>query len=81
MSRVLFLGARDEVRGFALAGVPGRTAPDARALEAALEEAAREGIGLILVSPVVAALAPRAIEALADRLPPPAVLVLPGGGA
>ncbi len=77
MSGVLVLGSPDEVRGFALAGVEGRTPLDARGLETELQLAVRAGAGLVLVTEAVAKLSPRAIEAAIAHPAPPIVVVLP----
>lgn len=77
--RVVLLGTVDDVRGFALAGVPGVVVTERRELEAGLRAAADAGAGLVLVSAATAALAPAAVAALAGRDGGPAVLVLPEG--
>ena len=77
MSAVL-LGDREDARGFALAGVAAVPCGDARALESELGRlATAHDLALVLLSPAVAALAPRALEAFRRRTPAPVVLVLP----
>jgi vacuolar-type H+-ATPase subunit F/Vma7 len=75
---LLVLGTPDDVRGFALAGVPGVTPAGARELE---ERLATPGLELIFVSPEVAALAPQALAAPGARGDGPLILLLPKGGA
>jgi len=74
----VLLGDREDARGFALAGWGALPCRDARELESALERLGAGGeLALVLVSPAVAALAPRALEAFRARAGAPVVLVLP----
>jgi vacuolar-type H+-ATPase subunit F/Vma7 len=74
--KILVLGTPDDVRGFALAGAAGRVPRDAEEVEQAIEEAERDGVELILLSPEIARLAPEAVAA--SRV---LVVILPEGGA
>jgi hypothetical protein len=77
MNAVL-LGDREDARGFALAGGAAGAGDDARGREAELRPpGALPELALVLVSPAVAALAPRALEAFRGRAGAPVVLVLP----
>ena len=79
--KIAVVGSREDVRGFALAGLTGQVAEGVPEVEAALAAAAREGseAGLLLVSASAARLAPEAIAALERREGAPVALVLPEG--
>lgn len=79
--RVLLLGAGDDARGFALAGCETRALVTRREVELALVKIADEArpVGLVLVTAEVAALAPRALRAAAERPNGPPLVVLPAG--
>ena len=78
--KLIVIGRRDEITGFALAGVETmvcESPDDARAL---VDEAAGPtgGAGLVLVSPWIAQHAARAVSAARLRKGPPVVAVIPG---
>jgi vacuolar-type H+-ATPase subunit F/Vma7 len=77
--RALLLGNEDDARGFGLAGVDARVCRDRAALEAELARLRREqpGVGLLLVSADVAALAPVALRSFRDQDGSPPVLEVP----
>lgn len=81
--RIAVVGSPQDVRGFALAGLPGRVAGSAAdAAEAlATEAGVGSGTALLLVSACVARLVPEALAAVQRREGGPAVLVLPEGPA
>jgi V/A-type H+-transporting ATPase subunit F len=69
----------DTVRGFRLAGVPGRAVADAPAASAALAEACAEpDCGIVIVSSPVAALLRAEIEALRLGRDRPLIVEIPG---
>jgi vacuolar-type H+-ATPase subunit F/Vma7 len=79
--RIVVAGRVDDVRGFTLAGVETAccdTAPAAAAILTSLG-AADPPIGLLIVSPWLASVAPDRLQRLRGRKGPPIVLMLPGG--
>jgi vacuolar-type H+-ATPase subunit F/Vma7 len=76
--KIAVVGSRQDVGGFALAGLPGVVVGTGPEVEAALGAAAREGqTDLLLVSADAIRLAPDALEALRRREGAPVLLVLP----
>ena len=76
--RIAVVGSPDDVRGFALAGLPGRVAESGAEVEAALEGS---DAGLLLVSADAARLAPESIARLEQGEGAPVALVLPEGSS
>ena len=72
--KIEVVGSPEDVRGFALAGLPGRVAERPAEVEAAL---AGSDAGLLLISASAARLAPEAIARLEGGLGAPVALVLP----
>jgi vacuolar-type H+-ATPase subunit F/Vma7 len=76
--KIAVVGSPEDVRGFALAGLPGRVAESGAEVEAAL---AGSQAGLLLVSGDAARLAPEAIGRLERGEGAPVALVLPEGSS
>lgn len=74
--KVLLLGTRRDLRGFALAGLEGRACKGAAELEEALAEASQGEVALVALSAELAALSPAAVKACAAARP---LIVLPEG--
>jgi vacuolar-type H+-ATPase subunit F/Vma7 len=76
--RIRLLGDAHDATGFALAGVDGVTCRTRDTLLAALDAAMRDpDVGVIMVSPSAAALAPDQIGRDRDRAKLPIIVVLP----
>ena len=77
---LIVIGRRDEVTGFALAGVKTMVCESPEDAPALVDEAsgANRGAGLVLVSPWIAQHAARAVSAARLRKGPPVVAVIPG---
>jgi vacuolar-type H+-ATPase subunit F/Vma7 len=76
--KIAVVGSPEDVRGFALAGLPGRVAESPAEVEAAL---AGSDAGLLLVSASTARLAPESIARLERGEGAPVALVLPEGSS
>ncbi len=76
--KIAVVGSPEDVRGFALAGLPGQVAQGGAEVEAAL---AGSDAGLLLVSACAARLAPEAIARLERGEGAPVALVLPEGSS
>ncbi len=77
--RIFLLGTPRDVRGFALAGLDGRIAPDAESARRELDRirGQEEEVGLLILSePVARWLRPELASLTASGLPP-AVILLP----
>ena len=71
----------DTVRGFRLAGIDGQAVSDAREAEAALKEAARRpGLGILIVTDVVAADVREQVDAIRMTEARPLIVEIPGPG-
>ena len=77
--RLAVVGSPEDVRGFGLAGVQGRSATTRKEAILVLREllTQRGEIGLVLVSAALARVIAREVAELRRRGVPPAVLVLP----
>ena len=75
--RLVVVGDLADVTGFALAGIPGIVCVSEPEARAALDGAAKQRGGVVVVSAAVAALAPAAVEAARARREGPLVLILP----
>lgn len=71
------VGRTDEVRGFALAGVDPIVCVDEASAAGVLERLEVErGLGLIMITPSVASMAPVQVMHLQHRIAPPVLIVL-----
>ena len=76
--KILVIGHPDAVLGFSLAGVGGKVATTADAVNQALDEAqAAKDVGIVLVTQEVAALIPARMEHLKLRSTIPLVVEIP----
>jgi len=79
--KILVIGHPDAVLGFSMAGVGGKVATNANAVNQALDEAqANKDVGIVLVTQDVAALIPARMENLKLRSTIPLVMEIPASG-
>ena len=79
--KILVIGHPDAVLGFSMAGVGGKVATNANAVNQALDEAqANRDVGIVLVTQDVAALIPARMENLKLRSTIPLVMEIPASG-
>ena len=79
--KILVIGHPDAVLGFSMAGVGGKVATNADAVNQALDEAqANKDVGIVLVTQDVAALIPARMENLKLRSTIPLVMEIPASG-
>jgi len=79
--KILVIGHPDAVLGFSMAGVGGKVATNADAVNQALDEAqANRDVGIVLVTQDVAALIPARMENLKLRSTIPLVMEIPASG-
>ena len=72
------IGGEDAVRGFRLAGVPGRAASDAAGAGAALDEAlARPDCEVVIMTDFAAALARARVEEVRQERARPLIVLVP----
>jgi len=79
--KILVIGHPDAVLGFSMAGVGGKVATTAEAVNQALDEAqANKDVGIVLVTQDVAALISARMENLKLRSTIPLVMEIPASG-
>ena len=79
--KILVIGHPDAVLGFSMAGVGGKVATTADAVNQALDEAqANKNVGIVLVTQDVASLIPARMENLKLRSTIPLVMEIPASG-
>ena len=79
--KILVIGHPDAVLGFSMAGVGGKVATTADAVNQALDEAqANKDVGIVLVTQDVAALIPARMDNLKLRSTIPLVMEIPASG-
>jgi vacuolar-type H+-ATPase subunit F/Vma7 len=79
--RIAIVGDRNEVRGFALAGVEPIVCEDEASVAQTLERLEEDRhLAVIVITAQTARLAPRQVAHLQERVTPPVPCLLPGGG-
>lgn len=79
--KLVVIGHRDAVRGFALVGAQGHVAGDAEEVNAALDAALGDATtGIILITEDAAALVRERIHRLTTRTTIPLIMEIPGPG-